>query len=202
MGGQRAAGGRGSAGWAARGQPRRRRGARAAHPRQTGDDEAQPAKTTRKPARGRGSPAKAPSGTRATENASDGRPPSETRPPHEADAAREQAERKAQQEGRRKRGQAEAAIGGDGVGTAGRRVAGELRRRETRLAKIKEAKKVLDNGAGQGRREGKSAAGQAGDKDQYNFTDPESRIMKGATDVQGYNAQAAADRLLLTSGKR
>jgi hypothetical protein len=32
------------------------------------------------------------------------------------------------------------------------------------------------------------------DKDQYNFTDPESRIMKGADGfVQGFNAQAAAE---------
>ena len=32
------------------------------------------------------------------------------------------------------------------------------------------------------------------EKDQYNFTDPESRIMKGAEGfVQGYNAQAAVE---------
>src|SRR6266568_4399945 len=36
------------------------------------------------------------------------------------------------------------------------------------------------------------------DKDQYNFTDPESRIMKGADGiVQGYNAQAAVEPALL-----
>ena len=41
------------------------------------------------------------------------------------------------------------------------------------------------------------------DKDQYNFTDPESRIMKGADGiVQGYNAQAAVEpELLLIVGQ-
>jgi hypothetical protein len=35
-------------------------------------------------------------------------------------------------------------------------------------------------------------------EDQYNFTDPESRIMKGADGfVQGYNAQAAGEPTLL-----
>ncbi|MGC1636872.1 MAG: transposase, partial [Candidatus Acidiferrales bacterium] len=72
----------------------------------------------------------------------------------------------------------------------------ELRRRETRLAKIKEAKKVLEQRArDKAAAEGKSAAeAQPEDKDQYNFTDPESRIMKGADGiVQGYNAQAAVE---------
>src|SRR5262249_23503189 len=41
------------------------------------------------------------------------------------------------------------------------------------------------------------------DKDQYNFTDPESRIMKGADGiVQGYNAQAAVEpEMLLIVGQ-
>jgi transposase len=75
----------------------------------------------------------------------------------------------------------------------------ELRRRETRLAKIKTAKKVVEQRA----REKAAAEGQDAaaakktkptDKDQYNFTDPESRIMKGADGfVQGYNAQAAVE---------
>src|ERR1019366_318817 len=76
----------------------------------------------------------------------------------------------------------------------------ELRRRETRLAKIKEAKKVLEQRArDQAAAEGKSAAqAKPEDKDQYNFTDPESRIMKGADGiVQGYNAQAAVEPILL-----
>src|SRR6266849_486444 len=56
----------------------------------------------------------------------------------------------------------------------------ELRRRETRLATIKEAKKVLEQRArDKAAAEGRSAAeAKPEDKDQYNFTDPESRIMK------------------------
>src|SRR5580700_3136544 len=61
----------------------------------------------------------------------------------------------------------------------------ELRRRETRLAKIKEAKKVLEQRArDKAAAEGKSAEQtKPDDKDQYNFTDPESRIMKGADGI-------------------
>jgi transposase len=75
----------------------------------------------------------------------------------------------------------------------------ELRRRETRLARIQQAKKVVEQRA----REKAAAAGKSAeevkkakpdDKDQYNFTDPESRIMKGADGfVQAYNAQAAVE---------
>ena len=72
----------------------------------------------------------------------------------------------------------------------------ELERRETRLQKIREAKRALEERACQ-----KAAAedadpkqAQPKEKDQYNFTDPESRIMKGADGfVQGYNAQAAVE---------
>jgi transposase len=75
----------------------------------------------------------------------------------------------------------------------------ELRRRETRLARIRKAKKVVEQRArekaaaeGKSPEEAKKAKPQ--DKDQYNFTDPESRIMKGADGfVQGYNAQAAVE---------
>src|SRR5260370_40173186 len=76
----------------------------------------------------------------------------------------------------------------------------ELQRREARLAKIKEAKKVLEQRArDKAAAEGRSAAeAKPEDKDQYNFTDPESRIMKGADGiVQGYNAQAAVEPALL-----
>ena len=72
----------------------------------------------------------------------------------------------------------------------------ELQRRESRLQKIKEAKRALEARA----REKAAAEGadpkeaKPKDKDQYNFTDPESRIMKGADGfVQGYNAQAAVE---------
>jgi hypothetical protein len=72
----------------------------------------------------------------------------------------------------------------------------ELERRETRLKKIQEAKRALQARARQ------HAAAEGGDpkqakpkdKDQYNFTDPESRIMRGADGiVQAYNAQAAVE---------
>jgi transposase len=84
----------------------------------------------------------------------------------------------------------------------------ELRRRETRLAKIKEAKKVVEQRARDKAAEEDKSADEAkrakpDDKDQYNFTDPESRMMKGADGfVQGYNAQAAVEpRLLLIVGQ-
>src|SRR6266404_1751033 len=79
----------------------------------------------------------------------------------------------------------------------------ELRRRETRLAKIKQAKRVVEQRArDKAGEEGKSAEeakrAKPDDKDQYNFTDPESRIMKGADGmVQGYNAQAAVESAFL-----
>ena len=72
----------------------------------------------------------------------------------------------------------------------------ELERRETRLKKIKEAKRALQERARQQAVTEGSDPKQAEpkDKDQYNFTDPESRIMKGADGfVQAYNAQAAVE---------
>jgi transposase len=79
----------------------------------------------------------------------------------------------------------------------------ELRRRETRLAKIKQAKKVIEQRAREkAAAEGKSAEeakrAKPDDKDQYNFTDPASRIMKGADGfVQAYNAQAAVEPAMM-----
>jgi len=79
----------------------------------------------------------------------------------------------------------------------------ELRRRETRLAKIKQAKKVVeqrarDKAAEEGKNAEEAKLAKPDDKDQYNFTDPESRIMKGGDGfVQGYNAQAAVEATLL-----
>ena len=75
----------------------------------------------------------------------------------------------------------------------------ELARRETRLKAIREAKRALEARARE------KAAAEGGDpkqakpkeKDQYNFTDPESRIMKGPDGfIQGYNAQAAVEPTL------
>ena len=69
----------------------------------------------------------------------------------------------------------------------------ELRRRETRLAKIKMAKKVVEQrarekAAGEGKDATAAKKAKPAEKDQYNFTDPESRIMKSADGfVQGYN---------------
>ena len=72
----------------------------------------------------------------------------------------------------------------------------ELQRRESRIKKIQEAKRAIEQ-----RAHDKAAAEGADpqqarpkDKDQYNFTDPQSRIMKGADGfVQAYNAQAAVE---------
>jgi transposase len=72
----------------------------------------------------------------------------------------------------------------------------ELERRETRLKKIKEAKHAVEERARQkAMAEGKDPKqAEPKDKDQYNFTDPQSRIMKGADGfVQAYNAQAAVE---------
>jgi hypothetical protein len=72
----------------------------------------------------------------------------------------------------------------------------ELAGRETRLERIREAKRTLEERA----REQAKNQGQPAEKAkpeakmQYNFTDPESRIMKGPDGfVQGYNAQIAVE---------
>ena len=100
----------------------------------------------------------------------------------------------------------------------------ELARREERLAQLAEAKAVLEARAAEryaaeqaeheaqvrereekARRRGRKPGGRAPkppepgprDTDQYNFTDPESRIMKNSTDAgfdQHYNVQAAVDQ--------
>jgi transposase len=102
----------------------------------------------------------------------------------------------------------------------GLEVPDELARRESRLAKIREARAVIEERARQRAernaedydrkmkerarkdKEGKKTRGPVPqppdpaplDKDQYNFTDPESRIMKtGDGFQQCYNAQAAVD---------
>ena len=72
----------------------------------------------------------------------------------------------------------------------------ELQRREERLQRIRQAKRALE------KRIQEEAAAKGDDpasskpeaKAQYNFTDPESRILKGADGfVQGYNAQIAVE---------
>lgn len=93
----------------------------------------------------------------------------------------------------------------------------ELARRETRLAKIREAKAALEAEAKlakeqdetvkesdknnsppnlpEGRVKYQKKTGEPDDKAQRNFTDPDSRIMKNSDKafVQGYNAQAVVD---------
>ncbi len=72
----------------------------------------------------------------------------------------------------------------------------ELGRRETRLKRLREAKRALEQRAQEkAAAEGKPAEqAQPEGQAQYNFTDPESRIMKGPEGfVQGYNAQVAVE---------
>src|SRR5579863_682771 len=86
-----------------------------------------------------------------------------------------------------------------GPDATGDELPAELQRRETRLQKIRMAKRVLEERA----REKATAEGQPAeqvksvkprDQDQYNFTDAESRILMGADGfVQGYNAPAAVE---------
>ena len=105
-----------------------------------------------------------------------------------------------------------------GVGRRGDELPEELQRAETRLKRIREAKKALEAEARQQHEEAKNAKdhddppppptetplpkhkipttdeGKPTPKAQRNFTDPESRIMKtGDGYVQGYNCQAMVD---------
>jgi transposase len=80
----------------------------------------------------------------------------------------------------------------------------ELQRRESRLNRIREAKRALEARA----KDEAAAAGTPAEsakpdpKAQYNFTDPESRIMKGPDGfVQAYNVQVAVDDLQLIVGQ-
>ena len=83
-----------------------------------------------------------------------------------------------------------------GAGRRGDDLPAELQRRESRLARIREAKRVLKERAqDEAVAKGQPAESATPDpKAQYNFTDPESRIMKGPDGfVQAYNAQVAVD---------
>jgi transposase len=104
--------------------------------------------------------------------------------------------------------QAEAADTADdaeyGPDRRGDELPAELERRESRLQRIREAQRVLEARA----KAEAAAAGQPTEsatpkpKAQYNFTDPESRIMKGPDGfVQAYNAQIAVDELQLIVGQ-
>jgi transposase len=83
-----------------------------------------------------------------------------------------------------------------GKNRSGDELPAELERRETRIRKIREAKRAIEQRArAKAEAEGSDPKhAKPKDKDQYNFTDPESRIMKGADGfVQAYNAQAAVE---------
>jgi len=75
----------------------------------------------------------------------------------------------------------------------------ELQRKERRLEKIQAAKRALEERTRQkaeaeGKCEAEVKKAKPADKDQYNFTDPESRVMKGSDGfVQAYNAQIAVE---------
>jgi len=92
-----------------------------------------------------------------------------------------------------------------GKNNSGDELPEELSRRETRLRRIREAKRALEQRA---REEAEQAnknndsepeappeeKATPEDKAQYNFTDPESRIMKGSDGfVQAYNAQVVVE---------
>lgn len=91
-----------------------------------------------------------------------------------------------------------------GADRRGDELPAELQRRESRLQRIREAKRVLEARA----KAAAAADGQPTDaakpdpKAQYNFTDPESRIMKGPDGfVQAYNVQVAVDERQLIVGQ-
>lgn len=78
----------------------------------------------------------------------------------------------------------------------------ELQRREERLGRIRQAKRALEERAraeaeAEGKDEAEAAQVKPEAKAQYNFTDPESRIVKGPDGfLQGYNAQIAVEPVL------
>jgi transposase len=91
-----------------------------------------------------------------------------------------------------------------GADRRGDELPAELQRRESRLKRIREATRALKARA----QEEAAANGEPTDtakpdpKAQYNFTDPESRIMKGPDGfVQAYNAQVAVDERQLIIGQ-
>src|ERR671918_1043429 len=91
-----------------------------------------------------------------------------------------------------------------GADRRGDELPAELQRRESRLKRIREAKRVLEARA----KAEAAAAGQPTDaakpdpKAEYNFTDPESRIMHSPDGfVQAYNVQVAVDELQLIVGQ-
>jgi transposase len=91
-----------------------------------------------------------------------------------------------------------------GADRRGDELPAELQRRESRLKRIREAKRALEARA---KAEAKPAdepveSAKPDPKAQYNFTDPESRIMHSPDGfVQAYNAQVAVDDMQLIVGQ-
>jgi transposase len=112
----------------------------------------------------------------------------------------QEEEKRLKEEVKRLLGQAEAADEEEdaryGRDRRGDELPAELARRETRLKRIQEAKRALEERA---REQAKSKdepeeKAKPKAKMQYNFTDPESRILPGADGfVQAYNAQIAVE---------
>jgi len=115
----------------------------------------------------------------------------------------QETEKRLREEVRRLLRQAEAADQEEdqryGENGRGDELAEELRRRESRIERIRQAQRAVEERA-------REQAGSEGQEDkpvrpaakaQYNFTDPESRIMKGAEGfVQAYNTQVAVEPVL------
>ena len=122
----------------------------------------------------------------------------------------DETEKRLREEVRKLLGQAEAADEEEdqryGRDRRGDELPEELQRRETRIARIREAKRALEERAReQARSEGEDPKkAQPAPKAQYSFTDPESRILKGSDGfVQGYNTQIAVEPLFqLIVGQR
>jgi transposase len=112
----------------------------------------------------------------------------------------QEAEKRLKEEVRRLMEQAEATDVEEDVrygrDARGDELPAELARRETRRKRIREAKRALEKRAreqAKGKGEPEEKARPKG-KMQYNFTDPESRIMPGADGfVQAYNTQIAVE---------
>jgi transposase len=111
-----------------------------------------------------------------------------------------ETEKRLREEVRKLLSQAEAADAEEdtryGRGRRGDELPEELQRREARIQRIREARRALEARA----REQAESAGKKPEeakptpKAQYNFTDPESRIMKGPEGfVQAYNTQIAVE---------
>jgi transposase len=81
-----------------------------------------------------------------------------------------------------------------GADRRGDELAEELRRRESRIERIRQAQRALEDRARDEAQSEEEKQARPAPNAQYNFTDPESRIMKGAEGfVQAYNTQVAVE---------